>query len=410
MIPRLILFALFAVAQPVHAAATALDLLPTTVARPLLEQDPSVAAARAGLEAARLEADLLDSSPYEWTARLASQRRTVKEGANYQEWHVGIERPLRLPSKASADRNLGKATLEEAEARYGEALHETARDFLGLWLDWLAADHARALADSHRRFAADNLNAAQKRLRAGDASKLDTGLAQAELAEQQRLENDAKTQAAVAWGRLHARFPGMSQALNTWPNPAPLTQDPAFWRELILSQSDELKIAQAQLQRAHAEAERARAEKLPDPTVGIFSASEVGGRERITGLSLSMPIPGGQRSLRAARALHLVESMRQQLEGIKRGLEAGAASAVANTGGAYASLQLADAGAAIMQENARMMQRAYTLGEADLQGLLLAQRQATAAAQNALAAKVGATKHYYWLLIDAHLVWDLDHD
>lgn len=32
------------------------------------------------------------------------------------------------------------------------------------------------------------------------------------------------------------------------------------------------------------------------------------------------------------------------------------------------------------------------------------------AATSALASRVAALKAYYFLLIDAHLVWDLDHD
>jgi len=54
------------------------------------------------------------------------------------------------------------------------------------------------------------------------------------------------------------------------------------------------------------------------------------------------------------------------------------------------------------------VQRAYALGEGDLQTLLLARRQTTAAANSALLAQVGALKAYYGLLIDAHLIWGLD--
>lgn len=411
MMPRLLLIILFGFALSAQADAPETpDLLPAQTARPLLEQDPSVAAARAALEAARQEAALLDGSPYEWSARLSSQRRSLQEGPSYQEWSAGIERPLRLPGKASADRNMGQATMEEAEARYGEALHEAAQALLSLWLDWLAAERGRELADVNRQSAADNLNAAEKRLRAGDASKLDVSLAQADLAEQQRMANDAKTQAAVAWGRLYARFPALGQEWKTWPRPMPLKQNAAYWRERILAESDVLKTAQAQLQKAQAEAERARADKLPDPTVGIYTASEVGGRERITGLSVSMPIPSGQRGQRATRSLQLVEAMRQQVESKKRELEAEIAGAIASAEGAQIGLQLAETGAAAMQDNARLTQRAYALGEADLQSLLLARRQATAAAQSALAARALAVKSYYRLLIDAHLVWDLDHE
>lgn len=78
--------------------------------------------------------------------------------------------------------------------------------------------------------------------------------------------------------------------------------------------------------------------------------------------------------------------------------------------GAYKCLQIVNASAAATRENARLMQRAYLLGEAKLQALLLARRQATAATNNALQAQATALKGYYGLLVDAHLIWDLAHD
>ena len=411
MMARLLLIVAIGLAPSVRAQPPETrGLLPTDIARPLLEQDPRIAAARAGLQVARQEAGILDSSPYEWTAKLSGQRRTLQYGPDYQEWYAGIERPLRLPRKATADRSIGNAAVEEGEARYGEALYEAARELLTMWLDWIAAERGRELAAANRQSAQENLAVVEKRSRAGDASKLDMSLAQADLAEQNRMDNDAKTQAAAAWGRLHARFPGLGRQFAAFPEPFLIREDAAFWYSRILAESDELKVAQAQLQKAQAQAARSRAEKTPDPTLGIYTASEVGGRERILGISISIPIPGGQRDRQAVKAAHSVEFMRQEVELKKRKLEADIASAVATAEGAYESLQIAETGASAMQDNAKLMQRAYSLGEADLQALLLGRRQATTAAQNALAARVTALKSYYLLLVDAHLVWNLDHD
>ena len=385
-------------------------LMPAAVARPLLDQDPSVAAARAGLAAARQDAGILDQSPHEWNARLSSQRRSVESGPRYQEWNAGVERTLRLPEKAGADRNLGQVIVEEAEARYGEALHEAARRLFALSLAWMQAERGRELAGTSRDSGQDNLAAVEKRLRAGDASRLDVSLAQGELAELTLADNDARTQALVAWSRLQARFPGIERQFTVAPQALPLDESPGFWRDRILSQSDELKVAQAQFQKARAQAQRTHADRVPDPTVGIYMASEAGGRERILGVSLSMPIPGDQRNRRATRSVHAIEMTRQELELKKRELGADIASALATAQGSYESLKIAESGAAAMQENARLMQKAYTLGESDLQALLSARRQATAAAQNALTASTAAVKAYYALLIDAHLVWDMDHD
>jgi cobalt-zinc-cadmium efflux system outer membrane protein len=385
-------------------------LLPTEIARPLLEQDPGVAAARAGLEVALQEAGILDKSPYEWIARSTGQQRRVQSGPRYSEWSVVIERTLRLPGKATADRNLGKATVEVSQARYGEARHEAARELMGLWVEWLHAENTHKLAGHNLQAVQESLAAVEKRVRAGDASKLDMNLVRAELAEQRRLDNDAKTQASVAWARLSTRFPGVTRQVLALPTPLPLGESAAFWRERILAQSDELKLVQTQLGVDQAHAERARKDKIPDPTLGVQTASEIGGRERITGVMISMPIPGGQRHARSAKAMAVVEVSRREVELRQRQLETEIASAVATAQGTYDSLQIANEGTVAMQQNAALLQRAYTLGEAELQALLLARRQATAAMNNALQAQITALKAYYGLLVDAHLIWDLEHD
>lgn len=410
MMIRLLLASLIMVAGSAYALQPPKvpGLLPTEIARPLLEQDPRVAAARAGLEVARQESSILDNSPYEWTGKALGQRRSVDSGPRYREWNVGIERTIRLPGKGSADRNIGKAAIEESEARYGEALHESARELVSLWLDWLAAERGRELAAVNLQAVQENLKSVDKRNRAGDASKLDLNLAGAELAEQKRMDNDARTQASAAWARLSVRFQGINRQSVLLPSPMLIAEDEALWRDRIMAESDELKVAQTQLRIAQAQADRAQAERLPDPTFGVYTASEVGGRERISGITLSIPLPGGLRDSRSAKALAAVEVARHAVDLKKRELETEIASALVTARGTYESLQIANEGALAMQENAKLMQRAYLLGEGDLPTLLLARRQATAAANSALQAQLGALKVYYGLLIDAHFIWNLE--
>lgn len=385
-------------------------LMPTEIARPLLEQAPGVAAARAGLDVALQEAGILDGSPYEWTARTTGQQRRLENGPRYNEWNVSIERTIRLPGKAAADRNIGKATIEESQARYGEALLEAARELMALWVDWQAAERASELAENSFQSTQDSLAAVEKRVHAGDASKLDLSIARAEQAEQRRLDNDAKTLAAVAWSRLSTSFPGVTRQVLALPKPLPSSEDAAFWRDRIVAESDELKVVQAQMRMAQSHAERARADKIPDPTLGVYTASEAGGRERFSGVMLSIPIPGGVRDSRHAKAIAVIEVTRQEVELKRRQLETEIASAIVTAQGAYNSLQIANEGAAAMKENADLIHRAYTLGESELQALLLARRQAAMAMNIALQAQVTALKAYYGLLVDAHLIWDLEND
>lgn len=385
-------------------------LLPTEIARSLIDRDPEVAAARATRQVAQQEASLVRASPYEWNAKATAQRRSVEPSMRYSEWNVGVERTLRLPQKARADRGIAAATIDEGEARYGEALHETARTLLDLWLNWTEAEQSALLAASQVKAAKENFDSVEKRVKAGDASKLDAGIARAELGEQQRAESDAKTAANVAWAKLNARFPEMPRRLSAVPEAVLLDTAPEHLRARIIDQSDELKISEALFAKAKANTARARADRIPDPTVGVFTASEVGGRERLTGVMLSIPIPGAMRKGRADKSVHAAEISHQELELKKREVNAIISATLASANGAFESWQIAESSAKAMRDNGQLLQRAYTLGEADLQALLMSRRQAATAAQSALTTKVAAARAYYSLLVDAHLVWDMDHD
>lgn len=385
-------------------------LLPTATVRPILDNDPRVVSGRATFAAAKEDQNIHNNSPYEWSARTSVQRRRVEQGAGYNEWNVGIERTIRLPGKANADKLLGNGAYEEGEARYGEAIHETALELLGLWLDWTHAEAANELTRTQLQIVQDNLAVVEKRVKAGDASKLEASLARAEVAEQRRLDLEASTTATVAWGKLKGRFPAMSRQYSIVPTALPLAVGMEYWRDRILDSSDELRIAQAQLAYADANSARARADRIPDPTVGLYTSSEVGGRERLTGVMLSIPIPGSNRTSRANKAVHSAEISRQEVELRKRELESSIAGQVASANGALTAWEIANAGAAEMTTNAQLTQRAYSLGEADLQLLLNARRQSAVAASTALSAKVAAARAYYTLLVNAHLVWDMEHE
>ncbi|WP_439590551.1 hypothetical protein [Hydrogenophaga sp.] len=79
-------------------------------------QDPSVAQARAALEAASHGAAMLSAGPYEWTVCGTAQRRRVDGNGNSNEWNIQLERPIRIGGKAELDRKLGRSSLALARA------------------------------------------------------------------------------------------------------------------------------------------------------------------------------------------------------------------------------------------------------------------------------------------------------
>ena len=396
-----------AASEPIDTAG----LLPTQVARPLLDRDPRVAAARDKIDIAQREASIISRSPYEWEVSASQQRRTYITGPvdeRVQEWHVGMERTFRLPGKGLADRRVARSMIDQAQGEFGDALHQAAKHLMNLWVDNLLAIESEKIAASNLASTEELMMVVEKRVKAGDASRIELNLARADLIEQRRLHVEAKTQSTVSLVRLTTHFPEFRSSIEVMPAPVRLTMPEDFYRDRALRESDELKIARARVDVAAAEADRARANRIPDPTLGVFKASEAGGREHIAGISFKIPISGNVRSANSAKAVAARSMTRYELELAERELFVEISSSISIARGAYESSMMAAEGAAAIQETARLTQRAHALGETDLTTFLMVRRQATSATNAALYSRAAALKAYYSLIIDSHLVWDLD--
>lgn len=386
-------------------------LQPNDRARALIDADPRVVQARQALEAAKHRAEALSAGPHEWTAKAATQRRRYDNGSgSVREWSVGLERALRIGGKAGIDRELGEAAIALAEARLGEARHESARDLVELTVGIQAAQRTRSLWTEQLGFAQSNANAAGTRRRAGDASMLDQNVASADLADVQRQLSTAANEEAKLRAKFTARYGQEPVPVLATTDPTPLTPEGAAWRSRILEESDELKVAEHELKQAELTARRLGADRLADPTIGVHAGSEAGGAERIVGVTLSIPLGGTYRNALQREGLQLVEVARAAMEKVRQDLDAEIAQTLADAGGSLDRWRFAEQAAAATAQNARLTQRAYTLGEADLQAALLARRLSVDAALGAAQARTDALRARYRLLVDAHLIWNLHED
>lgn len=398
-------------AQTAPLSAEPADLPPTESARAAIEQAPSVVRARHALQASAHAGRKLAVSPYEWTVGVDAQRRRYDAGGSSNEWTARIERPIRIGGKAELDRGLGDAGERLARAELGEARHEAARALAELWIDRLAAVQARELAREQLGFAEASAAAVATRRKAGDASLLDLHAAQADEAEARRQFDAAQAQEARAALRLRSRFPALPEtAPGPLGEPVDLDRDEAQWRERVLAESDALRIAQESLKLAELAAARARADRTPDPTVGVYTTSEARRSERIVGLSVSIPLGGTYRDETMREALKRVDIAQAEFEQRRREVDLSVAETVNEARAALRRWRLAEQSAGLARENARLGQRAYTLGEGDLQSLLLLRRQSVEAASASLSARADAVKARHRLLIDGHLVWGLADD
>ena len=386
------------------------DLPPTELARQSIDQDPAVVEARRALSAAGHGAAALRAGSHEWTTKLAAQRRRYDNGGNSNEWTASLERTIRIGGKAGIDAQLGDNELVIGQARIGEARHEAARMLADLWLDTLATSRQRELWAEQLSFAEASHQAVEKRRKAGDASMLDLNVAKADLIEVQRQLSAAASAEAKAKAKLAVRFPTLKYEPKPLAEPTALDMSLPQWRDRILAESDPIKIAEGLLKKAELSAARAKADRIPDPTVGVYTASEAFRNERIVGLSVSIPLSGSYRSERMQQALQEAEAARAKVERQKRDEEAEVVEAYADATGGLERWRLASQGLSTTRDSARLTQRAYSLGEADLQTLLLARRQALDATTATEQARVEALRWHYRLLVDAHLIWALEED
>lgn len=392
------------------------DLPPAPQVQAALLEHPSVLAARAGIRAGEGARERLRAGVHETNVRLGAQQRSEsgQQGESRQrmsEWDVGLERALRLPGKAEMDRKLGEGELTRSRVVYGDALHETGRALLKAWFAW---GRENATATQWREQVAalrEQLAIVAKRVQAGDAPKLEAGLAEAALASAESALHQATLKEQVAANELKQGYAGI-----LLPDRLPLLQPVALeqgldqWREEILKHSHELAVARNEAQLARMQGERAAAERTPDPALGLRAASERGGNERVVGVSISIPFSGAARSARAAETLAQAEAAAQREAAVLRKIRLEAANTYVAAQAAYRGWESATLAADKMRANAELLARAYALGEMSLSEVLLARRLALESALAATLARLEAAESRYRLLLDAHRLWPLDAD
>ena len=395
------------------------DLPPLDQALLAIRQAPQAQAAHALIDAEAAQRDSLEAGPHEWAVRLEGSRRHTQAVAGspeqrYHEWRAGLERPLRLPSKAAIDAKIGAQGVVQANAAFGEALHETARSLLKGWFSWLREREAVQQWQLQSESLGQQQQATRRRVQLGDAPRLELLQSEAASAQAQAALAQAKLRTNVAAAELGARSPALKLPADlALTQPQPLAGSLAEWREHMLEHNHELLLARAQTQRARLLASRADAERTPDPTLGFHIGADRSGEEKLSGVSLSIPLPGAARSANARRTSALAAASAQQEAATLAKINAEIASTFASGQAAYEAWQRAEDAAQRIEQAATLTARARTLGEAGLGDLLLAQRQANEARLGANSAQLDALEARYRLYVDTHQLWpyaDLDHD
>lgn len=389
------------------------NLPPAEIVGRILSSHPDVQAAGSQVSVEEANRRRLEAGHYEWNVRLGSQQRRSKPGSGpderYGEWSAALERPLRLPGKATLDAELGAAGVAQAETARGDALHETSRHLLQAWFLWLRENAAVRQWTAQVALLERQAKAVERRQQLGDAARLETIQASAALAQAEAQRAQAEVRQRTAAEDLRWRYPGLPLAEPAEiALPQPVDRSAGDWIDDILSHSHELALARGATQHAQLAASRSDRDRLPDPSVGIQFARERGGEENVVGAYISIPLPGEARRASSDAAQAQAAATGQREAAITRKITAEAAALYHAAQAGHATWQSARQASERLTQAADLTARAYQLGEGTLGDLLTARRLANEAELAARLSQLDALELRYRLLLDAHRLWDFD--
>ena len=394
-----------------HAQQEVLPFLPDTIAvRESLLNSPGIASALARRDAQRERARGIQAGYAEFTVRsnIQIRRAGFPEGRS-TEATIGLERPLRLWGKSAQDTALALQTETVAGIEYSDALHEASRELLKQWFV-----HLRALAD-HRN-AILNLEYIQqlqkqveRRLQRGDLAQLDLTLASAELSRAEAMRSSTDAQLASIRATFGRRYPtiALPSVLPSVLMP-PMPQGQQTLRESFLARNHELGLLRGETRRLQLLAQRLNLERTPDPTLGLYTSSDRGGAEKVSGISLSFPIAGPARTANARMALAEAQSLEAHAQHVEQTLTGGFDALWAQMMNKRSAAENLNEAAKQQFAAAEKSRKAFTLGEYTLTQTLQVNRTASEYRHSAQTMQLEVIELVALLWLDLHEIWDLD--
>ena len=390
------------------------DLPPHAQVDRALDEHILVLNARARMQIEQSEQRKRDTGEYEFTLHGAAYRDRLLEGAtqnDYRDWEVAIERPIRLPNKVWIDSDIGNAALARGEHALGDARHEASRQLLSLWFAWQREQAQVMQWQGQLDILQEQASITEKRIKAGDAPRMELNQVHAAAAMSGVSLRQAKLRAALAADELKRQFAALPLPANpSLVEPQAIDKPLSYWHDIMLDHNHEVGLALAEADFQRGLAERASADRLPDPTLGLRYSSLLDRKQRIAGLYVSIPLGYSARSANADSAAAQARIAADQAQALQRKVEGDIFNAYTHAVSSYEIWQQASTAANALRHNANLVARAYSLGESSLDMTLISRRQALEATLAETLARLDANESRYRLLLDAHQLWTSDKD
>lgn len=385
-------------------------LPPAPVAKQVLMQSPVATQALAERRALEAKADAIAAGTAEFNLRGTQQRRRVTENpTRFHEHSVAIERALRAWGKSGLDADVAAQTRVVAEIGQSDAMHEASRALMRRWFDALKAQSDLQLAQQQTALSQQLAQQTQARYRHGEVSQLDVSLAQADLRRTQAVLSQAQAQLTQSRTALRSHYPELPPPSDrlppvTLPTPGDLTA----LKTTYLEHNHELRWLRADAKRLSLVHERSARDRWPDPTLGLFTANERDGADRIQGVSIAFPISGAARSANAQAALQESLAAEQRLRSAEAQWSAHFDAQAAWVHARLESAQNLQEAARAQTDAAQKAAKAYALGEHSMAELIQIQRYAAEQSRDAVRQLLDAIEVWANLQLDLHAFWDMD--
>lgn len=302
-------------------------------------------------------------------------------GEQRREWTAALEQTFEIAGQQGYRRRVADSELAALDATIDETKRALRADVERLFVKVLSLQERIATESASQKIIADTAVSIGKRVSAGEDSRLDGNLAAVEAIR-------ARNQIGVVQEQLIAARAELATILQLPPNVLPVVTGTleAKQASIDLAQLQANAMARPLLtalahreQAAKSRLSLERAARYPDVTVAVSTGREgpQSGRERLTGVSLSVPLPLFHRNASAiGRASTELTQAQIEREAMLRNTNANVAST-------WQKLQsLASRVAALqtevlptLQENQRLSALSLQAGEIGLVQLLLVNRQ-----------------------------------
>jgi cobalt-zinc-cadmium efflux system outer membrane protein len=360
--------------HPGLAAAQGRPLTLADVLARAREQAPRIVSARLALE--EIRGRLLGASVRLQTNPELEAGLGNREGpeTRFTDFEVGLAQTFEPRSRRSARIAGANAAIAQGAAGVDETMRTVLRSAAAAYFRAVHAQERIRLLTATQELAATVHSVADRRFKAGDIAVLDVNIARASLARVRAEREGAEAARALAIGELQQllRLDGDISVEGRFTRPGEADLNALL---AAVAQRPELRVLEAAVQEAEAEARLGRSFARPEYGVGVRYAREEGDQTVFGGITVTLPVFSKGQELQAVGAARAAR-LRAELDAARARVQLELRAAFEAYSRRIAAIRVLEADAIPgLDENEALTTRSFETGQIGLTDLLLIRRE-----------------------------------